>query len=239
MDSLMTSLRGFTFNGKHNTEMNAVMHSKSIQPPPKKKIKESVPFMHGSYDFSTVGSNGEIVYSEREITIILGLPSNTKEKLQTLYSSVLEWLEDTPRQELRFDVIKDYYYLAEVEEVSSFAELMSFGTLTVKFTAYPFKLSIDYVGDDIWDTFNFEEDIVQSNEFDVVGTKNITLYNPGRLITPIINCSSAMTLIKGSKSYNLLVGNNRPYSFKLDSLYNNITINGTGRIHFMFRKEKI
>ena len=239
MDSLITSLRGFTFNGKHNTEMNAVMHSKSIQPPPKKKIKESVPFMHGSYDFSTVGSNGEIVYSEREITIILGLPSDTKEKLQTLYSSVLEWLEDTPRQELRFDVIKDYYYLAEVEEVSSFAELMSFGTLTVKFTAYPFKLSVDYVGGDIWDTFNFEEDYLQSNSFEINVTKDITLYNPRRPVGPIINSSASMTLVKDGKTYNIVPGDNKLYGFRLNNLANNMTINGTGTIRFIFRKESI
>lgn len=239
MDSLMTSLRGFTFNGKHNTEMNAVMHSKSIQPPPKKKIKESVPFMHGSYDFSTVGSNGEIVYSEREITIILGLPADTKERLQVLYSSVLEWLEDTPRQELRFDVFKDYYYLAEVEEVSSFAELMSFGTLTVKFTAYPFKLSVDYVGGDIWDTFNFEEDYLQSNSFEINVTKDITLYNPRRPVGPIINSSASMTLVKDGKTYNIAPGDNKLYGFRLNNLANNMTINGTGTIRFIFRKESI
>ena len=30
----------------------------------KKKIKETVPFMNGYYDFSTIGSNGEIMYEE-------------------------------------------------------------------------------------------------------------------------------------------------------------------------------
>lgn len=239
MDSLITSLRGFKFNGKHNTEMNVVMHSKSIQPPPKKKIKESVPFMHGSYDFSTVGSNGEIVYSEREITIILGLPAESKELLQGLYSSTLEWLEDVGRQPLTFDGIQDYYYLAEVEEVSSFSELMSFGTLTVKFVAYPFKLSVDYVGGDIWDTFNFEEDYLQSNSFEVITNKTITLYNPGRSVSPIINSSAAMTITKDSKTYNLIPGDNKLYGFRLNTLGNSIVINGTGTIKFLFRKESI
>ena len=63
MNELWSNLRGVTFNGKHNNELCIVMHSKSIQSPPKKKIKETVPFMNGSYDFSTVGSNGEIMFS--------------------------------------------------------------------------------------------------------------------------------------------------------------------------------
>ena len=159
MSTLYSTLRGFTFNNKHNHDMSVVMHSKSIQPPSKKKIKESVPFMNGSYDFSTVGSNGEIVYTERTITVVLGLPTDSKERLHRLYSKTIEWLMDVGKCQLIFDDIKTYYFMAEVEATSTFDEVMSFGRLTVTFTADPFKTSIEYVGDNLWDTFNFEEDI--------------------------------------------------------------------------------
>lgn len=236
---IISGLRGFTFNGKHNNDMGVVMHSKLIQPPSKKKIKDSVPFMNGNYDFSTIGSNGEPVYSDREITMVLGLPATTKEQLQVLYSSTLEWLEDTGRQELRFDAIYDYYFLAEVEESSSFEEVMEFGKLTVKFTAYPFKMSVDYVGSDIWDTFNFEEDYAQNNEFDIINSETILLYNPRRPVNPIIHCTSPMTIIKDDRYYNLISGDNKIYGFRLNSLENNIIVNGTGTIKFIFRKESI
>lgn len=239
MNTLITSLRGVTFNSKHNNDIGLVMHSKLIQPPPKKKIKDSVPFMNGSYDFSTVGSNGEITYSEREITIVFGLPAETKEELQVLYSSALEWLEDTERHELKFDAIIDYYYLAEVEESSSFEEVMEFGKLTVKFIAYPFKISIDYVGADIWDTFNFEEDYTQSNEFDVSGSSDITIYNPRRSVNPIINCTNSMSITHNNRTYNLVVGDNRLYGFRLSNGDNTINVNGTGKIKILFRKESL
>lgn len=239
MNTLWTGLRGVTFNGKHNNDLNIVMHSKSIQSPPKKKIKETVPFMNGSYDFSTVGSNGEITYSEREISIIFGLPAETKERLQVLYSKVMEWLVDTGKQKLIFDVMKDYYFMAEVEETTSFEETMEFGKLEVKFKADPFKYSIDYIGSNIWDTFNFEEDYLQDSGYDVIGSKVITLYNPGRTIRPVINCSAPMTLIQNGKSYSLTTGDNKLYGFYLTTLANTLTINGTGRITFTFRKESI
>lgn len=239
ISTVLSGLRGCTFNGKHNNDVGVVMHSKSIQPPPKKKIKESVPFMNGSYDFSTIGSNGEQTFSEREITIVFGLPAETKEQLQVLYSTTLEWLEDVGKQQLKFDDIIDYYYMAEVEESSSFEQVMEFGKLTVKFVVDPFKISVDYVGADIWDTFNFEEDYVQSNEFDIDVSETILLYNPRRAINPIINCTAPMTISKNNKSYNLSVGDNKIYGFRLNSLSNSILVNGTGKIKFIFRKESI
>lgn len=239
MNSAMYGIRGCTFNGKHNDSIGLVMHSKSIQPPPKKKIKISVPFMNGSYDFSTVGSNGEQSFSEREITIVFGLPAKTEEQLQYLYSSALEWLEDTGKQQLMFDDMFDYYYMAEVEESSSFEEVMEFGTLTVKFVVDPFKVSVDYVGEDIWDTFNFEEDYMQTDLFDVINYADITLYNPGRPANTVIHCYQSLSIIKDGYTYNLSVGDNIIPGFKMNRGINNIHINGTGRIHFMFRKEKI
>ena len=239
MISIISGLRGMTFNGKHNNSFNIVMESKSIQSPSKKKVKDSVPFMNGSYDFSTIATNGEIAYSEREITVTFGLPEETKEKLQVLYSNVLEWLVDVGKQKLIFDDIKDYYFMAEVEESTSFEQTMEFGKLEVKFVAEPFKYSIDYVGVNIWDTFNFEQDYLQDVAYDISGSRVITIYNPGRTVRPVINCTAAMTLIQNGKSYSLSVGDNKPYGYYMNTLSNTMTINGTGRITFTFRKESL
>ena len=239
MNTLISGLRGVTFNDIHNNDINVVMHSKSIQSPAKKKVKDTVPFMNGSYDFSTIGSNGEIVYSEREITIVFGLPAETKEQLQVLYSKTLEWLVDVGRQKLIFDVMTDYYFLAEVESTTSFEETMAFGKLEVKFVADCFKRSINYVGSDIWDTFNFEEDYLEDSGYDIIGSKTITIHNPGRSVRPVITCSTPMTLIQNGKTFNLSVGDNKLYGFYLTNSANILAINGTGRIDFTFRKESI
>lgn len=239
MRTIITDLRGVTFNDIHNNNIGLVMQSKLIQSPSKKKIKDSVPFMNGSYDFSTVGSNGELIYNERDITVVFGLPAETKEGLQVLYSKAMEWLVDTGKHKLVFDVMKDYYFMAEVEDATSFEETMEFGKLEVKFLADPFKYSINYIGLDLWDTFNFEEDIVQDSAYDVSGSRTINLYNPGRSVRPVINCNSPMTIIQNGRSYNLSTGDNKPYGFYLTTSMNLLTINGTGRINFIFRKESL
>ena len=237
MNSLMRSLKGFTFNNKHNKNFGTVMHSKSIQPPSKKKIKESVPFMDGSYDFSTVGSNGEINYNERVITIVLGLPADSKERLQIMYSKVLEWLMDSGQCRLIFDDDPMYYYVAEVEQTSTFEQVMEFGRLTVTFTAEPFKSSINYMVDDIWDIFNFEEDVVQELQFNVETTKAISIYNAGRITTPTINVDSELSIVSKGVTYTLLSGDNTFYDLKLYHGYNDMVINGNGNIKFLFRKQ--
>lgn len=231
---------GFTFNDKHNyKDYGLILESKQILPPAKQKIKQTVPFMNGTYDFSTIGTNGEPVYGEREVTITLGLPTRSKENLHVLYSKILQWLQDTGQQKLIFDDICDYYFLAEVEDFSEFEELIRFGKLRVTFVCHPFKSGINLEGSDIWDTFNFEVDVAQDTEFDVTGSTTVNIINVGRIITPTLNVNTSMSLIFNSKTYNLTIGDNKFYDFKLANGDNSITINGTGHIKFLFRKQVI
>lgn len=228
---------GFLFADNHSYgEFGVWLQSKSIQPPSKKKIKESVPFMDGSYDFSTVGSNGEATYTERTITVVLGLPTRKKNKLHVLYSQLLEWLS-ADQNELIFDDIPDYYFMAEVESASTFEETRLFEKLTVTFTAEPFKIGVDYAAGNRWDTFNFEEDYLQDSSYDVVGSKTIILYNPGRPVTPVINCSVNMTVTVNGTVYNMLAGDNSPYGLKIQPGGNNIGVVGNGSIDILFRKQ--
>lgn len=235
--SLIPYLRGFKFGSKHNKDFNVAMESKTISFPSKKKVKDSVPFMNGEYDFSTIGANGEITYENREIKIVLGFPAANKEKLQVMYSNVLEWLVDSGKQQLIFDEIHDYYFVAEVESNSSLEEIIAYGKLEIIFTALPFKYSVDYVGNDIWDTFNFEEDYAQDVNFTINGNKTITIYKPGRNVRPTIYSSSNMSMTYNGKTYNLTSGNNNIYGFYLTQLENKLTFSGTGTIKFIFRKE--
>ena len=232
-------MRGYLFNGKHNyNDIGLIMESKSIQPPAKKKIKVDVPGMNGFYDFSTVGSNGEIIYTERSIKVIHGLPARNKVDLYVLYSKALEWLQDVGKCQLIFDDISYFYFMAEVEGISTFQEMVTFGKLEVTFTCEPFKTGLNFVGSTIWDTFNFNEDILQDYSYDVVATEavNVNIYNPGRLVTPTINCSVPMTVVFAGKIYPLIAGDNVPYGMKLLNGNNTLVINGTGHIAVLFRK---
>lgn len=238
-EQILKMLRGFTFNGIHNSDMGVVMNNMNIEFPSKKKIKESVPFMNGSYDFSTVGSFGEIVYEQRKITIGIGIPSETKEKLQSMYSKILEWIIDAGKQKLIFDVIPDYYFLAEVEESGSLSQVMEYGELSLTFVADPFKISVLNIGNDIWDTFNFEEDYAADTFFNIKGTNNIKLYNPGRPVKPVITSTSAFTMDYNGKTYQINTGVNKVYGLYLQNGDNDIKLTGTGNIRFDYNKEML
>ena len=195
--------------------------------------------MNGSYDFSTIATNGEIVYNEREITVTLGLPANSKEGLKTLYSIVLEWLVDVGRSNLVFDDMPGYYFLAEVENSTTLEQVMEFGKLVVTFVTSPLSTSIDYAGDEKWDTFNFDMDYMSIVEFDIVGSGTVSVYNGGRSICPLVNCSSNMTVTNNGYSTNFVVGDNKDWSFKLQNGKNDISITGAGHIKFIFKKERL
>lgn len=233
-------MRGFKFNRNHSyNDYKLLLEKKTIFPPGKKKIKLDVPYMNGTYDFSTVATNGEVVFEERKIEVLLGIAARSKEHLHVLYSNILEWLTDTGRQQLIFDDILDYYFIAEVEGVTDFEEVIKFGKLKVTLTAQPFKVGVNLEGADIWDTFNFEEDVAQETEFDVEESKIVSIINVGRPVIPTINVSSAMAITLNNKSYNLSIGDNKIYGLKLQTGENAITINGTGHIRFIFRKEML
>ena len=228
---------GFNFDNKHSFyDLNLLLESKSIQPPDKKKIKVDVPGMNGFYDFSTIASGGEIIYGERIITVVLGFPIRSKVELYSHYSRVLEWLQDVGKSRLIFDDLDYYYFMAEVESASSFEEMIVFGKMTVTFVAEPFKVGIDPVGNTIWNTFNFLEDVLQDSSYDVVGTKTVIIYNPGRLVTPTINCSVPMSIVFAGKTYPMVAGNNLPYGLKLLNGNNSLVINGTGHVSILFKK---
>lgn len=218
-------MRGFTFNGKHSyTDYGLGIESKKIGSPAKAKIKETIPFLNGSYDFSTIGSNGEQVFSERPIQVVLSLPTKSKEQLHELHSQILLWLVDTGQHELIFDDIDDYYFMAEVESAPALEEMMRFGKLTVEFVCEPFKIGV----------------LLQDVEFDVSGTKTVSILNPGRVITPTINASAAnMSVVFGGKTYALNIGDNKVYGLRMQNGINNMILNGTGHIEVLFRREML
>lgn len=236
----MTSI---TFNGKNSwTDFGFYVEEKTINPPSKIKILETVPYMDSSYDFSTTGSNGEPVYGTRTVIIKLGiLNCNSMEELQTKYIQAISWLVDCGQSQLIFSWMPNYYFLAEVNDAPSFDDFVDNGDLSVTFVCEPFRYSVNYMGSDIWDDINFLTDYMQeTNVFNINGSTNVVMCNNGRSVTPILNCSIPMTCTFNNQTYNLMQGDNTPYGMKLQTGINNLTFNCTsGIVTIIFRNEVI
>lgn len=227
---------GITFRGKHSyRDFNLRVKSREINPPSKIKIKDSVPFMQGAYDFS--GLYGDQTYEERIIRYTFDISEKDGIRLNVIKMQVMDWLLNSYKERLEDDFIPGYHFMAECENVS-IKERSPIIEITATFIVYPFMIGNYDEGNVLWDEFNFETDYMQDVKFDVAGTKEIKLYNPSaRSITPTVICSAPMDVIKNNTIYKFNAGITRDWRFVLDIGESNLILKGNGNIEFLFRKE--
>ena len=208
--------------------------------PEKKEISVTVPYMNGNYDFSSV--YGEDTYSNRQVKVKFALKSpynKTRTLLNIQYDKVVDWLFSSGISDLKIDYV-EYSFSAKVKAISSKTKFLNTESIEVTFECYPFRKPELFEGDDIWDEFNFELDVAQSVDFNVVGSKRISLINVGAIaVTPTVICDTNLEVIHNEITYKFTSGMTKDYRFKLNKGDNIITVIGTGNISFKFKKEVI
>lgn len=230
-----------TFNGKNNwNDFKAYLNYFRPSYPIPTVISITVPYMNGSYDFSTLGSNGEQVFTDRKIDFSLEFIEYNKEKLLQTYNSMIAWLfSDGQLHDLIYSTEPNMKYRAKIIEISPYENLVTSGKIQGAFLAEPFKYGVDYEGNKVWDTFNFETDVIQEVGFDVVDNTTVNIINVARAVCPTINVNAPMSITYNGKVYNLSPGTNKIYALKLSTGDNSLTITGTGHIEILFIKEMI
>lgn len=225
------------FNGKSSyKDLGVILTYFKPQPPEPKVIKQDVPFINGSYDFSKL--YGEIFYNERVINCKLQFKVRDERILYGKYSEVIEWLLGSSNSKLIYTGEPYMYYIASVTKAPTWDNFLKIGSLDIEFTAYPFKFGKYDEGNIPWDNFNFELDYMQETKFDVSESKSISIINSSsKKITPTVICSSEFDVIKDSTTYKFNAGTTKDWRFILDKGKNNLILNGTGNIEFVFRKE--
>lgn len=237
----MIKALGINFNNKHSyDDFGLFLEYFKPQLPQPKKILEPIAGMNGDgYDFSTVLTNGEIVYTGRNLNCKFNFAEIDKVKLERQYTRVAEWLLGVGKAVLKADSLPGYYFMAEAQEVPEWDEVKTIGSLTVVFRADPFKYGEDLAGELLWDNIDFDlPDYIQNTKFDVSGSKTVTLYNPAtHPIIPKVVCNSSMACTLNSYIANFNPATTTDWAFKLLPGANSISITGTGNIDFEFRKE--
>lgn len=234
---------GVFFNGHHSTDFGIdALVGKEVGFPTKKKILVQPPFSNTIYDFSNV-YNGQM-FEERtykQVFNVLDYQRRTQESMYRMWTRVVNWLMSAPtKQPLYDDVMKRYYYLAEVVKEPSLQEFLTRGELTVEWTCYPFRIYELQEGNDIWDTFDFELDIAQHTKFEVNGAKEIVLYNIGlNTNRPSIKASSQLTINQNGTQFIIPAGTSSSSRFRLVAGENRFTVTGNGTIEFVWHKELI
>ena len=231
---------GITYNGRHSyKDLDLTVAHKKIGNPRKIKRKQRVPHSNKMYDFSLIYGSQE--YEERPLTYVFNVKDYNKAHLAIGKIQALNWLMSANEKVvLKDDYIPGYCFLAEVEEDPDFDELRFRGTLTVNFTAYPFKISELEEGHDIWDDFNFLLDAAQRTRYEINGSQEVTLYNNGAsVVNPIIRATAPMKIEKGNITYHVPAGESSSLDFFISQGEMNITVIGDGEISFHWHKELI
>ncbi|WKF86028.1 phage tail protein [Lacticaseibacillus pantheris] len=233
--------RGLYFNGHHSQEFGLVETTDdSIGMPAKNK-----------YTVSLVGSNSVLdlsnlygpTYAERTIqkTFICNQAMWTPSAQYSLWTAVVNWLMGPDEKtELIDDVMDDWHYLAEVQEAPTFKEGLHVATITVSFTAYPFRIKNDAEFDDVWDTFAFETDVAQETSFDTSGRNAGVLVNIGVANVAIqVTTSAALTMTINGTDYALSKGANADSELVLMPGENAIDFTGSGTATVSWHQEVI
>ena len=212
--------------------------SREVNPPSKRKIKETVPFMNGSYDFSSI--YGGTVYEDRTLKYVLDLRFKSELEYFQKKTAIINWLLSRGKEPLFDDFMTGVHFLAECEAGPEFSDYGVGTEISVEFVAYPFMIGNTLEGEYLlWDDINFElPDYIQTTEFQVEGSKTVTIYLSGsntEVPTVVVDSNMACTL--NGYTANFTQSKNTDYEFELKPGENIIEIVGTGNIDFQFKKE--
>ena len=182
-------------------DFDASIAGRKIGEPTKKEIKDTVPFFNGAYDFSKI--NGELYWNERELEYAFEITADTPEELERKKTTFKNWVMNVFEEKLFDPHITDYHFLATYKDIDpADDESLEKTTITVKFTAYPYKIANDPT--------EYEFVIPAGTE------KTVNIINGGiHKVTPTVIVDAAITLIVGDTTYSVSAGDITDSRFEL------------------------
>ena len=168
-------------------DFRASLATRKIGMPPKKTIRETVPFSNETYDFSRI--NGELYWEERELEYVFEITANTPERLEEYKAAFADWVLNVFEEKIFDPFVPDHHFLGTYDDMSfEDDESLEKTTASVKFKAYPYKIANTPTV--------FSVDVPAMNEKTLV-----VLNGSSHRITPTITASAAFILKYGNDSY--------------------------------------
>lgn len=194
-------------------DFSASIALRKIGLPKKKSIKESPPFSNITYDFSAI--NGEVYWQERELEYVFEIIADSPEQLEELKTAFAGWVMNVMSQNLYDPFIPNYHFIATYEDMDfDDDEGLEKTAVTVKFMAYPYKIS--------------NRPIIYTLSIPANSQITTIIENKSsHRITPTIETNSAITLIANNSSYSIGAGATKDERFNLAIGKNEITIQNT------------
>ena len=196
-------------------DFGASVADRKLPPPKKKSIKETVPHSNVTYDFSKIG--GEVFWEERELEYAFEIIAPTPEALEEMITEFSAWVMNVTEEEIHDPFIPEYHFIGTYADMkSTYDESMEKVTLSVTFTAYPYKIA----------------NVPKGYDFTIPAYQSKTVYvenKSAHKIAPEVTASGSVSVRVGNVSVLFPKGSFTVSSLKLEQGVNAITLsNSTG-----------
>ena len=173
-------------------DFGASVKERAISAPPKKSIKETVPFSNVTHDFSKI--NGEVYWEERELEYDFEILADTPEDLEAKKRAFSNWVMNVMNEEIYDPFETGWHYLGTFDDIDyEDEETLDKTTISVMFTAYPYKLANNPTV--------YTLVIPASSEI-----SGMIENDSSHRISPTLDCSGAITLQVNGASYSMTAG---------------------------------
>lgn len=227
------------FNNLSSLDFGLIINSIDIGCPTPKLITETIPFMNGSYDFSTVSSDGIQTFNDRTVVIKFSYKNINEISQYNTYFNATNWLLSANKGPLNISTV-DGTFNGKCISCSKLSKSYFGGTFTATFSCDPLIVQ-DAFGDYIWNTFNFESGMAEINEFKFNAGDKLEIYCDSDSIEPILISNIDCEIYINGVEYNLSSGSNKIYGMIFNYGINVIEIltGNNGVLNINFRKDVV
>lgn len=209
-----------------------------FNPPSVKTNYIEIPGGDGSLDLTTALA-GRPVYKNRTGAWEFYVENGFKD-WTVLYSEIMTYLHGKKLKAILEDD-PDYYYEGRFA-VNAWKSDPNWSIITIDYEVGPYKRSLLAAGNDwLWDTFNFETDVIRSYEnLPVSGSLTVVVVGDSMPVPPTIVASVAgMTVTYNGDTYTLNKGSNYISELEIREGENTFIFGGTGSITILYERGRL
>lgn len=190
-----------------------IVNSIFVRPAKPIVITEQLPFSNITYDFSKIA--GEYNYYPASVYVKITYGSNEEKSIyRKVISSVLSELSS--QDAIKIAIEEGNYYkgiYVGSTEIEDKGEVL--GTTEIEFRCEQFKISEVKYGEELWDTFCFDTDVLGIDSYiDIKKNDTIKIVNPGMYTDVLINVNPALKTKVNGKEMTLNANENNTIRFK-------------------------
>lgn len=225
---------GATFGDKHTDSWGLKLLQTTTGFPEAKIFKVDNPAGNGSWDITGCITGGDVKYKERTIQMTFDALGGYS-SWRALVSDIAGCLHGR-RLKIILDTDPSFYYIGRLSVDTEKSNAVTH-RVVITGAADPYKYEITSSTEDwLWDTFNFDTDIIRDyRNIEVNG--EYTLIIPGRRkrVIPTFICTAPLTITYSGQSYDLPAGESKVTNIALGEGDHELIFRGHGVVTVEYR----